>query len=140
MIQIDTTILAENYKLFYVLFALLVFLVILSIAGWLILQIKRNARSDVSIAFSKSISSLILLRGITWFALSYLIIKLSLIINFAFLKIFGILTALFLGFGEIILSLGLFAKKSWAEKLFHRVKHFILGPMTEKTQESESNP
>lgn len=139
MIQIDTTILAENYKLFYFLFVLLVFLVVLSISGWILLQLKKNKISDTPIAFSKSLSFLLLLRGITWLAISYLIIRLSLIINLTFLKIFGILTALFLGFGEIILSLGLFAKKSWAEKLFHKVKHFILGPVTDKKPDIPTN-
>ncbi|MBI2631723.1 hypothetical protein HYW75_01855 [Candidatus Pacearchaeota archaeon] len=132
MIQIDTTILAANYKLFYILFALLIFLVILSIIGWIIVQTKKDKPSDAPIAFHKSISSLIMLRGIVWLALSYIIIKLSIVINLTFLMLFGIIIGVLLGLGELILSIGLFTKKPWAEWIFHKVKHFILAPVTDK--------
>lgn len=134
MKPIDTTILASNYHLFYQLFFFLISLVILSIVGWLILKFNKNSQSNKPIVFSKSISSLIILRGIIWIALSYIIIKISLLIELKILLFFGIFTGILLGLGEIILATGLFAQKIWAEKVFHKVKHFILGPISDKIE------
>ena len=139
MKPIDTTILASNYHLFYQLFFFLISLVILSIVGWFILKFNKNNQSKIPIAFTKSISFLIMLRGIAWVAISYIIIKISLIIELKILLFFGILTGILLGLGEIILAAGLFAQKIWAEKAFHKVKHFILGPISDKIEIRPNN-